>query len=54
MRVERMGVDVSLRGECWRVPWMMRVTGISKNGCVGVSGYLGGGNVGGCNRIVGW
>ena len=52
MRVEIVGVDVSGRGECWIVPWIMRVTGMSRNGCVGVSGYLGGRNVGCCDRIV--
>ena len=49
-RVEKSGVDVSGSGECWIVPWIMRVTGTSRNGRVGVSGYLGGRNVG--DRIV--
>ena len=52
VRVEKVGVDVSGRGECWIVPWIMRVTEMSRNGCVGVSGYLGGRNVGCCDRIV--
>jgi len=52
VRVEIVGVDVSGRGECWVVPWIMRVTGMSRNGCVGVSGYLGGRNVGCWDRIV--
>ena len=52
MRVGNIGVDVSGRQEYGMVPWIIHVTGISVNGCVGFSEYLGGGNVGGCSRIA--
>ena len=38
VRVEIVGVDVSGRGESWIVPWIMRVTEMSRNGCVGCLG----------------